>query len=316
MNGSYVQAMICSVLLYLSLITGILLAFEGALRVPFNSWRVHHRLMVSRLEFRVERMPEKWLRQALVITTGWDLSPRAFLYLLIGLFLMAFLIGINTFAPLGTLMVSAMIALLPCLLLWIRLSTIRRKGSHEGERLVSEFLRQYRLSNYNIYETLERVVSVHMDIKVTKKLLYKLLIELRDTGNPKKIKGATETFAYGINTNWGLMLAHNIEIAANRGTNVSYAIEDILIQLREARTIAEDRKRLNSEASRMTYFMVPFIYVTTVALAVRYLELPFLRFIRNQFYTPEGLFFFLLILFFFVANISLLSLVTNQRFDF
>lgn len=316
MDESYGIALICSAFLYLSLITGILLTFERVLTVPYGRWRAYHRLMASRLDRRIEWIPEKWLRQTLAITTGRDISPRTFLSLLTGLFLVVFLIGINTFSPISTLMAAAMIALLPGLLLWIRLSTIRRKGSHEGERLISEFLRQYRLSNYNIYETLERVISANLDIRVTKKLLYRLLIELRDTGNSKRIKGATETFAYGVNTNWALMLSHNIEIAANRGINVSYAIEDILIQLREARTIAEDRKRLNSEASRMTYFMVPFIYLTTVVMAVRYLDLPLIGFIRNQFYTPEGLFFFLLILFFFVANISLLSLVTNQRFDY
>ena len=54
-----------------------------------------------------------------------------------------------------------------------------------------------------------------------------------------------------------LMLAHDIYLAATKGTNIALAVEDILIQLREARTRAEERKRLNSEAIRMTFYMVP-----------------------------------------------------------
>jgi len=112
------------------------------------------------------------------------------------------------------------------------------------------------------------------------------------------------------------MLAHDIYLAAAKGTNIALAVEDILIQLREARTVAEERKRLNSEAIRMIFYMVPLIYCVTVLMAIRYLDVPVVKLIQNQFHTPEGLILFLFILFMFVGNIALIQLVINQRFDY
>lgn len=305
-----------TLLFYTALGIGLFLLFKRSLTTQYIRYKLNRKLIHRRPELRFERPWESWLRQALLITTGRELSPRTFLLLVSTMTLWITWLGFITFSFLPAVMISLMTATFPVLMLWIRLSAIRRKGSHEGERLISEFLSQYRLSNYNIYETLERLVNSKVELKTTKKLLYRLLLELRDTGNPNKIKKATNTFAYSIKTNWGLMLAHTIEIAATEGSNVSIAIEDILIQLREARTLFEDRKRMNSEAIRMTYWMVPLLYGATGIMAVRYLELPFARFLQNQFYTPEGLLFFLAIGFLFVANIGLLSFITNQKFDY
>lgn len=296
--------------------TGSFFLFKSSLTTQYVRYKLNRKLIQRRPELRVLPPWEAWLRQAFLITIGREVSPRMFLLLISAMTLWIAWLGLNTFSFLPAIMLSLMTATFPVLMLWIRLSAIRRKGSHEGERLISEFLSQYRLANYNIYETLERMVNSKVELRTTKKLLYRLLLELRDTGNPSKIKKATNTFAYGIKTNWGLMLAHTIEIAATEGSNVSYAIEDILIQLREARTLFEDRKRMNSEAMRMAYWMVPLLYGTTVIMAIRYLELPLVRFLQNQFYTPEGLLFFLAIGFLFVANIGLLSLITNQKFDY
>ena len=94
------------------------------------------------------------------------------------------------------------------------------------------------------------------------------------------------------------------------------AIEDILIQLRDAKTASEERRRLNSEAVRMTFFMVPSIYLITLIMALTYLDVPISRYIKNQLGTSEGVLMFYFILFLFVVNIALLQLVTNRRFDY
>lgn len=316
MTKQQVVTILFSIAIYLALTGGIYLIAGASIQVAVNRWRQRRILIAKQREHQREKGAWRWLQDAIVTTTGRGISPNTFLIFSVGLFFAILLLGWRSFSPGTAVLTAGMAALLPGMLMWIRLSTIRRTGSQEGERLISEILRQYRLANCNIYDGLERVIKQKVDIRVTKRLLYRLLLELRETGNEKKIKKATETFAYGIQTNWGLMLAHNIETAAIRGIDVSHAVEDILIQLREARTIAEDRKRLNSEATRMTYFMVPLVYVTTVLMSIRYLDLTLIHFVHNQFYTPEGLLFFLIIAFLFVANISLLSLIANQRFDF
>ncbi len=215
-----------------------------------------------------------------------------------------------------SLFVALSAAALPCILIWIRLMAARQKGSYEGEALVSTLLRQYRISNFNIAEAIEMLLGGQTDLKVTRKLLFALLIKLRAAGDPGKIRMACEEFAFALGTNWARMLAHNISEAASKGTNVSLALEDVQIQLREARAAAEERKRLNGEALRMTTLLVPILYLATAVMAVWYLELPLARFWENQFETREGLVFFLLISFFFAADMGFLTLIVKQKYDY
>ena len=112
------------------------------------------------------------------------------------------------------------------------------------------------------------------------------------------------------------MLANCIRISAESGTNVSLALEDILIQLREARALFEERKRLNSESARMVVFLAPFMYAGTMLLSVKYLGIPFGRLIRNQFYTEQGFLLLLLTAFLFLINLALIEIINNQRFDY
>ena len=172
------------------------------------------------------------------------------------------------------------------------------------------------MSNYNIYETLERIVSGTSELKESKKLLYQLLVSIRTTGDVKAIRKAVNLFGFAIQTNWSRMLAHNIYIAAAKGTNVTLALEDILLQLREARVQVEERKRMNSEAVRMTYFMVPLLYLMTTVLTVKYLGVSTTDFLTNQFGTKEGLVLFFLVLFLFSVNVGLLTVVMDRKFDY
>ena len=47
-----------------------------------------------------------------------------------------------------------------------------------------------------------------------------------------------------------------IEISATRGTDVSLALIDVIEQLKTAKKMAEERKRLNGESMRMTVILV------------------------------------------------------------
>jgi Flp pilus assembly protein TadB len=169
------------------------------------------------------------------------MDPRTFLGYTAAIFLSILLTGIRAAAVHSALVMAVLAASLPYLLLRVRVETIRRKSSYEGERLITEFLCQYRMSGLNIYRAIEQVILVSEGTKNTGKLLFKLLLELRNTGNPQLIKDAAERFAYGINTSWSKMLANCIRIGAESGTNVVLALEDIQIQLREARELFEER---------------------------------------------------------------------------
>ena len=242
--------MILSVL-YLLFLSGVWVVCSDRLRCCWAKIRMHNRLKARRKALRPETQLEKHLRKVLSISLKKPMEPKVFIRYTVSLFLLVLLSGIHTATVVSSFFMAALIASMPYLLLRVRVETIRRKSSYEGEKLITEFLCQYRLSGLNIYRTIEQVILVSEGTKITGKLLFKLLLELRNTGNPQVIKETTERFAYGINTSWSRMLANCIRISAESGINVTLALEDIQIQLREARLLFEERKRLNSESARM-----------------------------------------------------------------
>ena len=304
-----------TMMLYLIFAFGAFLLFADFIYSLIEKARMLRRLRTRENDMRGGEA-ERWLHRFLLTATGRRIATPVFVSLILIIFISVFLAGYRTTGLVTSFLLASSSALLPFLLLWMRICGIRRRGSHEAERLVSGFLREYRISKFNVYEAIEKVVIKPEGIKITAKLLSKLLYNLRSTGDPAFIKKATEEFAYSIRTNWSLMLAHDICMAAVKGTNISLAAEDILIQLREARTMVEERKRLNSEAAKMTFYMVPLIYLTTLFMAIKYLDITPERLIQNQFGTKEGIILFFFIAFFFIVNMALIQLVINQRFDY
>ncbi|MDR2089466.1 MAG: hypothetical protein LBP73_08935 [Clostridiales Family XIII bacterium] len=232
------------------------------------------------------------------------------------LFLCMLFAGLQSMRLSAALLFALAVALMPYLLLRIRAETIRRRGSREGERLVAAFLNQYRIENYNVCETLEKLVAKGTEFRICGRYLFKLLLEIRNAGNGEKLHRATEAFARAIDTNWSRMLAYNIRLGAGRGMNVSPGIEDILVQLRDARVVLEETKRLNAESSRIITFFVPFLYLGLNAISVRFLDLSFPALMRNQLGTPEGFTLLVLIAMLFVVNVILIELVTHQKMDY
>jgi Flp pilus assembly protein TadB len=277
---------------------------------------MHNRLKARKKAMAPETPLEKHIRNVMAISLKRPMAPKEFIRYNGVIFILILLAGLRTVSAVSALLMAALISAMPYLLLRVRVETIRRKSSYEGETLISEFLCQYRISGMNIYKTIEQVILVSEGTKITGRLLFKLLLELRNTGDPIVVKEASERFAYGINTGWSRMLANCIRISAEHGTNVSLALEDIQIQLREARQLFEERKRLNAESARMVVFLAPLMYAGTSIMSVKYLDMPIGRLIRNQFYTEQGFLLILLIAFLFLVNLALIEIINNQRFDY
>ncbi len=303
-------------LFYLIFAAGIWLTYSNRLKCRIARIRMRNRLKARKRLLSPENRLEKHLRKVLSAALKKPIEPKNYLYFTVALFLIVLLAGLRNVSPVSALGMAAILSSTPYLMLRVRVETIRRKSSYEGEKLISEFLCQYRICGLNIYRTIEQVILTSEETKITGRLLFKLLLELRNTGDPKAIKEATERFAYGINTNWSRMLANSIRVSAESGLNVSLALEDILIQLREARQIFEERKRLNSESARMVVFLAPVMYLGTILMTVRYLGIPFKKLLRNQFHTEQGFLLILLISFLFLINLTLIEVINNQRFDY
>jgi hypothetical protein len=302
--------------LYLLLLVGAWLVYYGELKCCLAKMRMINRLKARRKAMKPKTPLENHLEIILSISMKKPLSSKSFIRYNAAIFFSIMITGVQSISFLSSLVMAVLISILPYLLLRVRVETIRRKSSFEGEKLISEFLCQYRICGLNIYKTIEQVIQDSQGIKITGKLLFKLLLELRSTGSPEVIREATQRFSYGINTSWSRMLANCIRISAESGINVTLALEDIQIQLREARMLVEERKRLNSESARMVVFLAPAMYFGTVFMSVKYLDIPMRRFLRNQFYTEQGFLLVLLIIFLFLINLALIEIINNQRFDY
>lgn len=233
-----------------------------------------------------------------------------------GAFLFTLVTAIQNLNPFMAFAMSAIAGSMPYSVLRMKFSSVRKKAGMEGEIFVANFLSAYRICNYNIYHAIEHIAEENSEAKKSRALMMRILLELRTVGERESMKAVLNKFAYTINTNWSRMLAHNVFVAAETGKNISLAMEDILLQLREAGALMEERKRLNSEANRMVIFLIPFLYVCTVLLAVYYMDIPFLGFVRNQLFTREGFLLFAVSFFMFIANLIMLEFINSRSLDY
>lgn len=289
----------------------------------WDSWSMWYRQIRLRRRYRLAKKNKKeqsafhrHIYMVLQSSMKHPCSAEAF-YLWIGmLFVTVFVVSLRIFGVLTAVCIAFMASSTPYCMLRLRLELQRKKGSMEGEKVASELLRQYRICGDNIYEALERVIPQLEDCRVCQRQLFRLLMILRNTGNPVEMKAAAEVFSYSIGTNWSYMLANSIRMAAEKGVSIALGLEDILVQMRQAQAAMEERKRMNSESARITVFLVPLLYAATVALSLYYLEMSPGQFLENQIGTPEGLLMLLGSIFLFIVNLSVLEVVNHQKLDF
>ena len=302
-----------SAVIYILLVFGVLVLFRKKIEALVDVFRSRHRLRAERSS---SEPLSRSLDRLLKTTMRRPVSTTTFGVLTIVLFFTVFIASAKTIAPGVSFLTGAAFAGLPYLFLRVRLEQQRRAGSFEGEKLVSAFLTAYLISGGNIYETIERSIEACPHLKVTVKLLSDLLTGLRSTADPARVRAYTDAFSYGVGTNWASMLAYAIRTAAIKGADMTPAIEDILLQLREARLLAEERRRINGESVRLSAFLTPGLYIGSVFVAIIVMGLAPSRFLYNQFFTAQGFALFTAGLFLFLLNRMLLETLTNRKLDF
>lgn len=260
---------------------------------------------------------DKSLGQMLLALNAKKVDVQKLKHLTIGIFAFTFVVSSYVISPFAGFFISLFFASLPILLLRLKLDILQTKGSHEGEALIVALLSRYRTCSFNIEEAIEKVVKdENLLVPTSKTALYRLLYNVRGTKNPVLIRESTNLFAYTMGTNWGKMLANNIYLAIIGGTNVSMPIEDILVRLREAGSLQEERRRKNSESVRIVKYVAPVIYLLFFLLSVQFVGISVQRYLYNQFMTKQGLLLFSLNVVFWIINYCLVTLVNNKKFDF
>lgn len=309
-----IMEILMETLIYLVFLTGMVLVYKRDLMNYMAKIKTKHRLRERRRQLKEHSKLEQHFN---CITKATLNIKGSYLIGFMGsLYFIVMLAANRNLSVVSSNALAIAIAATPYMILRIKFEGIRRKSSFEGEMLISNFLNQYRIVNFNVCEALEKLLEESKNTKASNPFILKMLLELRNTGNPREIKNAVNRFANVINTNWSRMFAYNIQLAVEKGINVSLAIEDILMQLRDARTIFEERKRLNSEAIRIVVYMIPFLYVFTIVISLKYIGISLQTFFKNQLFTKEGFLFFTVSGVMFLMNIVLMEMVSRQKFDY
>ncbi len=298
----------------LLLLSALLILSDPAKKI-LQKIRMRNRLRERK---RIEKGKADWERkldEAVLVVFGPDMTSGLLMLFDLTVFVTSFAVASRTLRLPVAFLTGIVLAGLPWIYLYVRLETKRRKGSREGITLVAELLRRYRIAGKNLPLAIEETVSVP-ELRVTGRLLYRLLLSLRDAKNGETIRKAADDFAYGLGTNWGRMLSYNIANAAETGRDIGPGLEDILIQLRDAEKLAEERKRMNGETARIVNLFLPFLYPASLLMMHRAMDMPWETILRNQFQTSEGVLLLLAALVLWALNVLLLSLVTGRKFDF
>ncbi|HML38358.1 MAG TPA: hypothetical protein PKA19_13205, partial [Bacillota bacterium] len=156
--------------IYLVFLCGFWLICSEGVKGCLAKLRMKNRLKARRRALKPETALEKHLRNVLSISMKRTVAPKAFICYTEAVFLLVLIAGMQTISAVSAFLMAALISVLPYLLLRVRVETIRRKSSFEGEKLISEFLCQYRMSGLNIYKAIEQVILVSEGTKITGRL--------------------------------------------------------------------------------------------------------------------------------------------------
>jgi len=301
-----------SFVIYLIFFIGIIFFEYDNINLAINRFRLTRRKRQKTEDVKIILVSRNLLASAL----GKDIDGIWLVVAVVVIFLVSLIIALRNFSLSVAILLALFMSTLPLLLLFTKMQTKRNRGSTEGISLLAELFRQYKMNGLNILKAIECTISAKGDYPVCRKQLYILLIRLQDVANFEDIKTSCKALAFSLGGNWGRSLASSIEVAAAKGTDISLALIDIQDQLKTAKRLSEERKRLNGESMRMILFLVPFLYVMTVFVSFKYLQIPFSRFLQNQLFTPKGLLLLIVNVCLFVINMCFMNIIGSTRMDY
>ena len=304
------------VLIVIPWVIGIFLISQNSIYNGIMEIRLRRRLKERRRREKEENLQLYKIRMILKTVFRRDLSAGLFLSINI---IFAFLSGLLAayYYSLVTAIIAFFVAgILPGIFVMIKLSEIRNKVSRDGESFLGDYLANYRATNMDVLEAIARIGSKEQPKGSLESYLLKVLFSVRNDSSAFNVRQALNEFAFTVNTHWARLFSYNLSIGIISGEDISLALEDVFIQLREGRALLERRKRLNSEAARIVLILIPLMYVSTVFVSVNFIGLEFKEFLSHQFKSSQGFSLFILMTGIFIFNLLIMELVRSQPLDF
>jgi len=259
------------------------------------------------------------LRQLLFITIGKGKKNNAYIFIFVSalVFLSSFLILFYFFGT-GTffIFVSALLGVLLYIILRTRLASLQLEGSYEAEALISELTNMYRINSLNMAEAIDKTILSLTGCPHSKKALFHLSLTIKEYRNQEDLQYGIDSFVASTGTEWARLLGMNIFESVVNGTDVSAALDDILSELKEIKSIIERDRRANNEAFTMVKFVIPAVYILSIYGANKFFGFTLQKFFNYQFTTDLGIKFFMAIVILTVLSFGAMFILGKPKFDY
>jgi hypothetical protein len=309
-------SLIWTTLLLIFWFGGVLLIFGKTMYYGAIEWKMSKRLRLRRKMAEPEPKALNALRILLETSWGYKGSPLVFLALITLLSLLVAVPAVQYYGWFPGIVAGLLTLGFPFIHLLLRLESLRNRVSQDGEVFLGEYLASYRATNSDVLEAMAKMTAKGPKRGTLEALLMDMLFPIRNQPTAQTVKTAQRQFCFAVHTHWAEMFVYNIGIGILTGEDISLALEDIFVQLREGRVRMEKRKRMNSETARMVLFLVPGMYLLTVVSSLSFIGLEWREYLQHQFRTPQGFLLFLLMLTLFLINVLLMEMMRHQPLDF
>lgn len=212
-------------------------------------------------------------------------------------------------------MLSGMTALMPLIILMMKLQSLRVRSSKEGEILLAEITDNYKINYFNMQQTIEITALTIEEAPNCKRLLFNLSKGVNRAAEDWELKKLLEDFKFAIGTSWAGILTDNMYFALTSGIRVTEALEDLMKTVAKARKVEEVTARENNEAGLILKYLFPISYLLTVLGGIKYFGLTPQKFIYYQFGTEAGLVWFSAALLIYICAVIVKKSLTNRKLD-
>ncbi|MBK5253201.1 MAG: hypothetical protein JJE03_01815 [Peptostreptococcaceae bacterium] len=310
--------MIVNMMMYVMMISGIIIYFEEELLFIY-----HYSLKKSKAFYRHEEEGKKKLIDSndlvmlLNSTLGFkgDKSINRFISFSIVLSILTVALLLNRINITMVLMVSAVVSLLPYIVLRTKLKVDRRTNANEGDLVIAEILNSYKFTGYNMRAAIEHTALNMTNAPHMKNVILDLSKDMNLASDERDIKKSLFKFRYKVNTAWSDILSSNMYFALTKGVVVTDALADLLQAVENSKTVKEHLKRESNEANLMIIYMAPICYLLTVIGGIKFFNFTLKKFFSYQFLTDTGIKWFLVIVITYCIGILAKIYINDNKLD-
>ena len=232
----------------------------------------------------------KHINMILNILMKKDIEYEGVVFIIISIliFMISFIFLIQNQTLFISIIFSIILGFIPYIIIMINIKNIRINGSYDGTNLVVNILNNYKQNFYNMLEAIEQTIPMKNISSFSKRNLTKLSLKLRSYKDEEELDEAIKTFVFAYDTEWAILLGQNIKIAVLDGTDISYSLNDVLIELKNAGDIIELNKRFNNDSFNIIKYLLIPLYLFTIYLCNSTFGFSLKKYLNYQFVNPLG----------------------------